>query len=171
MMGHLLAQASIRKGRRSDLPSLEWNGAYSHFRRLYREIYEGVERGEALIWVAETPMQGIIGQMFVQLVSSRTELADGAERAYIYGFRIKPEYRGQGLGTMMLDAAEDDLLRRGYLSVVLNVNQDNHEARLLYERLGYLVIAPEPGRWSYTDDLGVVHQVNEPAWRMEKKLR
>ncbi|MCI0521035.1 MAG: GNAT family N-acetyltransferase [Chloroflexi bacterium] len=170
MTADLLAQVTIRHAVRSDLRALEWNGEYSHFRRLYREIFGGVERGETVVWVAELQPVGIIGQMFVALISGRVELADGSERAYIYGFRIKPAFRGQGLGTRMLDEVEGDLARRGYRAVVLNVNQENSEARLLYERLGYRVVAPEPGRWSYTDDLGHVHQVVEPAWRMEKKL-
>jgi len=53
---------------------------------------------------------------------------------------------------------------------VLNVSRDNLDARRLYERLGYRVVAGDPGRWSYLDEHGIRHDVNEPAWRMEKKL-
>jgi ribosomal protein S18 acetylase RimI-like enzyme len=88
----------------------------------------------------------------------------------VYGFRIRPAYRNQGIGTQMLVVAEGDLLRRGYRCVVLNVNRDNPEARRLYERNGYRVVASEEGRWSYLDQFGHRVEVNEPAWRMEKKL-
>ena len=37
-------------------------------------------------------------------------------------------------------------------------------------RRGYYVVAPEPGIWSYPDEKGVWHRVEEPAWRMEKKI-
>jgi ribosomal protein S18 acetylase RimI-like enzyme len=163
-------EVTIRLATQADLPAMEWNGEYVHFRRLYREIYENAERGEALLWVAELPEAGLIGQLFVQLTSARKELADGSHRAYIYGFRIQPAYRGFGLGSYMLQRIEDDLYRRGFRISVLNVGRDNTEAYLLYLRRGYQMVADEPGQWSYLDEKGVHHLVDEPAWRMEKVL-
>ncbi len=166
----LLEHVVLRTAQRSDLPALEWDGEYSHFRLLYRDIYQGVMRGEAVIWVAEHGAAGVIGQLFVQLIASRGELADGIRRAYLYGFRIKNEYRQQGLGGMMLEHVEAELSQRGYRWMNLNVAKTNLPARRFYERHGYSVVASEPGRWSYVDDLGHRRQVNEPAWRMEKDL-
>ncbi len=128
------------------------------------------ERGEAAIWVAELPGKELIGQVLVQLKSSRFELADGKTRAYIFGFRIKPEYRGLGIGSKMMQRIEIDLIEKGYEWAILNVNHDNGQARILYERLGYQVVGEEPGSWSYIDDKGKRCDVDEPAWRMEKKL-
>ena len=166
----LQSQVQIRHATIEDLPSLEWNGEYKHFRCLYQEIYESAQRGEAILWVADLPDHLIIGQLFVQLTSSRNELADGKNRAYIYGFRIQAEYRGRGLGSHMLRVVEDDLRQRGFQTAVLNVSRDNLDARQLYERLGYRVIAPEAGQWSYLDEKGLRQWVDEPAWRMEKLL-
>lgn len=159
----------IRVAREEDLPALEWEGEYTHFRRLYQDIFRSAQRGEAVLWVAE--LEGkIIGQLFVQLSSGRPELADGERRAYIYGFRVRSEYRRRGVGTRMMNAAEMDLVKRGYRLVTLNVNRDNPGARRLYERLGYRVVGSEEGRWSYVDDRGQRREVHEPAWRMEKNL-
>jgi ribosomal protein S18 acetylase RimI-like enzyme len=166
----LVDQVVIRTAQRNDLPALEWDGEYSHFRLLYQDIYQGVVRGEAIMWVAELDTSEIIGQLFVQLIASRAELADGRRRAYIYGFRIKPTYRQQGIGSRMLVVAENDLSRRGYRWVSLNVGKDNSWAKKLYERHGYCVVASEPGRWTYLDERGNRRQVNEPAWRMEKEV-
>jgi ribosomal protein S18 acetylase RimI-like enzyme len=166
----LLERVVIRTAQRSDLPALEWDGEYSHFRLLYRDIYQGVLRGDAVMWVAESDSVGVIGQLFVQLIASRVELADGRRRAYLYGFRIKTAYRKQGLGGRMLDHVEEELSERGYRLMNLNVAKDNVQARRFYENRGYHVIASEPGRWSYIDDRGHRQQVNEPAWRMEKDL-
>jgi ribosomal protein S18 acetylase RimI-like enzyme len=52
----------------------------------------------------------------------------------------------------------------------LNVGQDNPAARRLYERRGYRVVGAEPGVWQYVDHDGFVRTIDEPAWRMEKKL-
>jgi ribosomal protein S18 acetylase RimI-like enzyme len=166
----LVHLVQIRTANRDDLPELEWNGEFAHFRRLFAEAYRLVERGEAVMWVADLPGAGIIGQLFVQVNSKNPAWADGIQRAYIYGFRVQDSYRGAGIGSRLLKIAEDDLIRRGFNSVVLNVNQDNPAARRLYERFGYQVVAPEPGVWSYIDHLGRRIQVSEPAWRMEKQL-
>ena len=68
----------------------------------------------------------------------------------------------------MMQVVEADLRSRGFHWVTLNVARDNIRARDLYERIGYHVVAPEPGIWSYPDHNGVWHTIEEPAWRMEK---
>jgi ribosomal protein S18 acetylase RimI-like enzyme len=163
-----ISQVKIRHLAQTDLPALEWEGEYSRYRRLYTDIHQSALRGRSVLWVADLLGTGLIGQLFVQLNSSRPELANGNDRAYIYGFRIKPDYRSSGLGTQMLLVAEADLIRRKYRSVTLNVGRDNPRARSLYERLGYHVVAPEAGEWSYHDEQGQLHEVHEPSWRMEK---
>ncbi len=160
----------VRHGVRSDLPALEWDGEYRHFRRLYADTYFMVEKGQALIWVAEAANDGVIGQVFVSLSGARPELSDGVTRAYIYGFRVRPAYRNQGIGARMLHTLEEDLAQRGFILASLNVGRDNHGAMRFYERMGYHIVAAEPGRWSYIDDKGRRCDVCEPAWRMEKAL-
>ncbi len=165
-----MGQIKVRQLRRSDLRALEWDGEFTHFRRLYEASYLSARNGNSILWIAELPTAGLIGQLFVQLTSSRLELADGRKRAYIYGFRIKPAYRNLGIGSIMMEQTESDLRNRNFGTITLNVGQDNLGARRLYERLGYTVIAEEPGIWSYTDHEGKIRDVHEPSWRMEKRL-
>lgn len=160
----------IRLAERSDLPALEWNGEFQHFRKVYADAYQRMERGMTLIWVAEWPYGEIAGQLFIQMVCDRPELADGVERAYLYSFRVRPEYRSHGLGSRMMDVVEQDLRDRGFHYVTLNVARDNPRAQHLYIRRGYRVVAPEAGIWSYPDDKGNWRRMEEPAWRMEKLL-
>lgn len=163
-------QACIRPANRSDLPALEWEGELKHFRRLFADAYERVEQREAVIWIAELPDIGLIGQLFLSLRSGRLELSDGVSRGYIYGVRVRLEYRNRGVGTELMLAAETGLVERGFSYATLNVGRDNHQAQRLYHRLGYQIVAPESGRWSYEDDTGIRREVFEPAWRMEKLL-
>ncbi len=165
-----LDQVIIRLANEADLPGMEWEGEFAHFRRVYSEAYQRMEAGYTLMWIAELPKTGLIGQVFIQLICDRPELADGAERAYLYSFRVRDHLRSQGLGTLIMDVVEDDLRQRGFQYVTLNVARDNPRAQQLYFRRGYRVVAPEPGVWSYPDENGVWRQVNEPAWRMEKLL-
>jgi ribosomal protein S18 acetylase RimI-like enzyme len=161
----------IRNAGRTDLEGLEWEGEYTHFRRLFRDTYQLVEQDQAKILIAEVKQNYLIGQLFVSLKGARPELADGNIRAYVYGFRVRPAYRNQGVGGSMMNAVELDLLQNGFKLITLNVAKVNHAARRFYERLGYKVVGSDPGRWSYLDHFDKKHDVHEPAWRMEKSLR
>ena len=161
---------TIRTVTRTDLPALEWGGEYTHFRRVYASAYREQEQGRAVLWIAELPKAGIIGQTFVQLISARPELADGGTRGYLYSVRVRAPYQRQGIGTRLLQWAEADLERRGFYIAVLNVNKEKQEPRRWYERLGYRITADEPGDWSYIDHHGQRRYVHEPSWRMEKQL-
>lgn len=165
-----LPSVVIRHLQQKDLPNLEWDGEFTHFRRVYAEAYERMQSGLSVLWVAELPGNGIVGQVFIQLTCDRPELADGFNRAYLYSFRVRTPYRSGGLGTRIMHTVENDLRARKFSFITLNVARDNFRAIQLYERRGYRIVAPEPGTWSYPDENGVWHSVVEPAWRMEKKL-
>ena len=165
-----LARVQIRKMVEDDLPSLEWNGEYAHFRRVYQDAFDRFQRGLSVLWVAELSGTGVIGQVFIQLICDRPELADGTNRAYLYSFRVRPEYRRAGLGTRIMQVVFDDLRRRGFHTLTLNVAKDNPQARKLYERNHFSIVAHEPGRWTFQDEKGGWQTVEEPAWRMERHL-
>lgn len=161
---------TFRQARLADLPALEWEGEYRHFRRLYQDTYNRVISGNAIMWVAANQSEKLIGQMFIQLASSNLELADGTTRAYMFGFRMRETYRSSGIGSTMLTYVEEDLVTRGFQILCLNVAKENDRAIELYQRCGYVIVAPDPGIWSYQDADGLWHSMEEPAWRMEKKL-
>jgi len=183
-----VSRVIIRPANESDLPGLEWDGEYAHFRKLYANAYQRCTNGTAVLWVAE--LNGsvedpgcfsrvedpgcfsrlIIGQVFIQFICDRPELADGFQRAYLYSFRIQPQFRRAGLGSRVLQVVEKDLCQRGFRYVTLNVAKTNVDAQRLYFRCNYRIVAHEPGVWSYPDQFGVLHNVEEPAWRMEKNL-
>jgi len=165
-----LAKTNFRHVTQADLLALEWEGAYTHFRRVYAQAYQRMQQGLSVLWLAELPGKGIIGQVFIQLECDRPALADGRMRAYMYSFRVRPEYRNTGLGSHMLKVVIDDLRQRGFSFLTLNVAKDNPLAQSFYERHNFKVVAHEPGVWSYPDENGIWQQVEEPACRMERKL-
>ena len=59
----LFAQLNIRCAEDADLIAMEWDGEYSHFRRLFADTYQQAELGLAKIWVAELDHTGLIGQL------------------------------------------------------------------------------------------------------------
>jgi aminoglycoside 6'-N-acetyltransferase len=68
------------------------------------------------------------------------------------GIAVAPEWRGRGVGTALMQAAEDWARAHGAERMVLDLNAANEGARRLYERLGYEVhsldmdkpITPDP---------------------------
>lgn len=160
----------IRPITKTDLRALEWDGAYTNYRRMYADLYQDARTGRVLMWMVESLVGEMIGQVFVMLRSTESTIADGENRAYIFAFRIKPGWRNRGIGCYLMRFVENDLCQRGFSTVTLNVAKDNSRAQHLYRRLGYQVFGSSPGVWSYKDHQGRIHHVNEPAWRMKKNL-
>jgi [ribosomal protein S18]-alanine N-acetyltransferase len=63
----------------------------------------------------------------------------GAFVGYIQTICIQPDRRGQGLGSRLVQFAEDRILAESP-NVFMCVSSFNHAARRLYERLGYHVV-------------------------------
>lgn len=158
------SQVNIRSVEKADLAALEWNGEFSHLRRVYAETYQRASIGLALMYAAELPRYGIIGQVFAQLQS------DKPQQAYIHGFRVRSKFRKQGVGSRLMDTIERGLRQRGYHQIALNVALDNPDARRLYLRRGYRVVDQVSGKWSYYDQYNRLQHVSEPSWRMLKAL-
>ncbi len=159
----------IREARESDLPALEWEGEYTHFRRLYRQALDEAKMGRRILLIVENEGE-IVGQIFIHLKSKLNHHFAPDRTGYLYSFRVKPEYRFMGIGTSLLREAEEMLLDYGFSRAVISVVKDNVPARLLYEKLGYTIFTEDPGEWSYFDDLGVLKQVIEPSFVLGKRI-
>lgn len=76
-------QIVIRRVIQRDLPALEWEGEFSHFRHLFSEAYRLQELGDVLMWVVDLPDFGIIGQLFIQLYGPNQIQTSKTKYAYI----------------------------------------------------------------------------------------
>lgn len=84
----------------------------------------------------------------------------GTHIARLYSIATKLAARGKGVGSALLDAAEELAAKRGCAALRLEVRTDNDDAMRLYERLGYKRI----GRYTrYYGD-------GADAWRYEKAV-
>jgi len=162
-------QVVIRPIRAVEVAALEWEGAYTHYRKVFQQTYEDVARGQRVMLVAVLGAQ-LIGQVFIQLSSTERRYADGYSRGYLYSLRVRPEWQSQGIGTRLVKAAEIALRARGFTTAVIAAGKENPRAYRLYERLGYRSFADDPGVWYFQDVNGVQQSVNEPCWVMEKTL-
>jgi GNAT superfamily N-acetyltransferase len=86
------------------------------------------------IFVARHPQAGVVGMVSAQLVIST---AMGAPSAWIEDMVLRDEFRGQGLGKALLDAAADWARSKGAKRIQLVADADNAPALAFYKHLGW----------------------------------
>jgi ribosomal protein S18 acetylase RimI-like enzyme len=84
----------------------------------------------------------------------------GSTLARLYSIATKPEARGKGVGSALIDGAERAARSHRCHALRLEVRADNLAAIRLYERLGYRCIGQYPA----------YYQDGADAWRYEKIL-
>jgi len=117
----------------------------------YREsILKGfwtwIQQSGSSVFIAEASAEGgksdsepgknqAIGYLVLQ-TSSREELT-GVSQGWIMDFAVLPEWRGKGVGTELLKAAEDHCSEQGIPYLGLAVSSHNVKALQLYEQFGF----------------------------------
>lgn len=157
----------IREATDKDLPALEWGGEFSRFRLVYRRAMKEARKGRQTLLVAEYN-KTIVGQLFILFSTVHADPHPIPYTGYLYSFRVKPEYRNQGIGGSLIESAEEILQERAFRRVLIGVAKINEGARRLYERHGYSIIAEDPGEWSFIDHENQIQKVVEPTYIMEK---
>lgn len=94
-------------------------------------IGEHIATGRAFIAREDS----IVG--FVTFTVERTGFEQGVTRGIVENLYVAPEYRDDGVGTALLEAAEDDLRERGVDTIALEAMADNHAGREFYRANGY----------------------------------
>jgi ribosomal protein S18 acetylase RimI-like enzyme len=65
----------------------------------------------------------------------------------IWMLEVHPALQSCGIGTLLIQAAEQRIRARGLRRAELGVEDRNPRARALYERLGYAAYGSEPDSW------------------------
>ena len=100
-----------------------------------RFFYENIAAGNALFWTLDCGGE-LIGELYAFLdIEEDKDFADGRTAAYLCAFRVKPAYRGQGLGSGLMEAALADLKKKGFRRATIGVDEARNER--LYRRMGF----------------------------------
>jgi ribosomal protein S18 acetylase RimI-like enzyme len=161
MQFRINAGMTIRAARIEDLKKLEWFGAYAHFRDLYQRTWRDHVASRRLMMVADLNTFPV-GQVWVD-VTPHTY-------AYLYALRVMEPFQGLGIGTALIETAEEIARGRGYHVIQLAVERSNTSARRLYERQGFRIFTQRVDHWSYTDHHGNIQWVQEDVFGMQKEL-
>ncbi|MBO6060536.1 MAG: GNAT family N-acetyltransferase [Clostridia bacterium] len=94
-----------------------------------------IESGNAVFWALEEGGE-IIGELYAFLrIDEDPDFADGETAAYLCAFRIKPGFRGRGLGSALLETALAELREMGFSRATIGVDEGRNER--LYRRMGF----------------------------------
>ena len=75
-----------------------------------------------------------------------------------------------GIGTLLIEAAEQRIRARGLHRAELGVEECNPRARALYERLGYVAYGRKPEAWDEQAEDGSVRRYETVCTLMRKEL-
>ncbi len=99
-------------------------------------FYQNITSGNAVFWALDLDGE-LIGELYVFLDLEAHDFADGTSRAYLCAFRVNPEYRGQGLGSSLMEKALAELKESGFSSATIGVASDEPQNLKLYRRMGF----------------------------------
>ena len=71
------------------------------------------------------------------------------KRVYLFGLRVLPEFRNQGIGTALLKYAIAMCRSRGIFEFTIGVETDNADARRLYEKFGFATLLENCSEMQY----------------------
>ena len=155
----------IRDLQRADVSCLEWHGG-EDLRFWYQAQWENHQAGQVHVLVADFN-DFAVGQVAVHWHGKPTHpLVPDLQSLRVFG-----AFRGLGIGTLLLDCAEQLVARAGHSQVSLAVGTENPRARALYERRGYGVFGEAyDDEWTYQNARGETCSACETVFDMVKNL-
>ncbi len=82
------------------------------------------------------------------------------DESHLLSIAIKAEYRGKGIGELLLVSALEDVISRGAQTMFLEVRISNTMARSLYEKHGFTRMGVRRGYYADNNEDAVVMVVN-----------
>src|SRR3954447_8253804 len=102
-------------------------------------LYEGWLRNDEAFALVAGNVAAPVGYAVVHLHDGPDDTYPvGARWAEIYSVSVAPDARGQGIGTLLLDAIDDRLATLGIQDVAISAMVENEAAIRLYQRRGFL---------------------------------
>ncbi len=100
-------------------------------------FYSNISSGNAVFWALDHAGE-LIGELYVFFnIAGEKAFADGTATAYLCAFRVQKQYRGQGLGSRLMDAALADLKSSGFQHATIGVGLREERNQRIYHHMGF----------------------------------
>ncbi|WP_231642219.1 N-acetyltransferase [Nocardia sp. NRRL S-836] len=150
------------QGATQHLQRCEWSGSALHLTQVAREL-ERAQDG-MVDYLAVCPPSDIP----VAIGGVDYQVNPGA--GTLWQLAVHPSLQSCGIGTLLIQAAEQRILARGLRRAELGVEERNPRARALYERLGYVAHDRKPDAWDAEGPDGVVRRYETVCTVMRRWL-
>ena len=145
-----------------DLPSCAWSGSAVHLASIARML-ERAQRGE-VDYLAACPPSGL------PVALGGIDYAENPGAGTLVQLVVHGALQSCGIGTILIQAAEQRIRARGLHRAELGVEECNPRARALYERLGYVAYGREPASWDEEAPDGTITRYETVCTLMRKEL-
>lgn len=121
------------------------NGGFSYRNAMVAQV-DGAAVGMVLSYPIDMPSDNDPGDLPAPVAPFVALERQAVGTWYINALSVFPEYRGMGLGKLLLNEAEIQARQRGYERMSIQVYAQNQGAVRLYTRVGYGIASQEPVR-------------------------
>jgi ribosomal protein S18 acetylase RimI-like enzyme len=145
-----------------DLPSCAWSGSATHLASIAKAL-ERARRGE-VEYLAACPPSGL------PVALGGIDYAESPGAGTLWQLAVHGALQSCGIGTILIQAAEQRILARGLHRAELGVEECNPRARALYDRLGYVAYGRAPDSWDEQAPDGTIVRYETVCTLMRKEL-
>jgi ribosomal protein S18 acetylase RimI-like enzyme len=145
-----------------DLPWCGWSGSPSHLASVAEEL-ERARHGEVDYLAACPPSD-------LPVAIGGIDYAENPGTGTLFQLSVHPALQSCGIGTLLIQAAEQRIRARGLHRAALGVEKSNPRARALYDRLGYTAYGRAPDSWDEQVPDGTIVRYDTMCTLMRKEL-
>ena len=161
-MTQVVIPMTIRDLTPEDLPSCAWSGPATHLASIARALERA--RGGVVDYLAVCPPSGL------PVALGGIDYAKNPGAGTLWQLAVHGALQSCGIGTILIQAAEQRIRARGLHRAELGVEEHNPRARTLYERLGYTAYGREPESWDEEAPDGTITRYDTVLTLMRKEL-
>lgn len=99
---------------------------------------DSMKRGNTEFWALDYDGE-LVGELYVFHDLEDKDFADGEQTAYLCAFRVRTDFRGQGLGAKLIRRVMEHIKDLGYQRVSIGVDAADTANIRLYKRLGFTI--------------------------------
>jgi len=161
-MPEVVLPLTVRDLTAEDLPDCAWSGSPTHL-AVVADALERARLGE-VDYLAACPPSGL------PVAIGGVDYAKIPGAGFLWQFAVHEALQSCGIGTILIQAAEQRIRARGMRQAELAVEECNPRARALYERLGYVAYGREPAAWDEEAPDGSITRYETVCTLMRKEL-
>ncbi|MFF3996340.1 GNAT family N-acetyltransferase [Streptomyces cyaneofuscatus] len=161
-MANVMVKLSVRDLVHADLASCGWAGSDRHL----ANVGEQLVRAQS----GEVDYLAVCAATDIPVAKGGVDYRAKAGVGTLWQLAVHPALQSCGIGTVLVEAAELRIRRRGLRQAELSVEEDNPRARALYERLGYVAYDRQPDAWEEQAPDGSLRRRETVCTVMRKEL-